>query len=173
MLMMTGKEVKLAPRSSGWEGEMKSLERLIEDVEYAELIDNLDLSVRMTDKGRSDSVPLDKDQRIAELEARVKEAEAERDELKFEVSQEVVDLDDKLVEAQSKLDAALADNARLRKALSGLLENVGDLMSESYGVIGLHLNGDNASWGSISDAGEYGEWLPLEKYRAALYNVKK
>lgn len=42
----------------------------------------------------------------------------------------------------SEREAALADNERLRKALEGMLE----IVSESEGVAGYHLNGDVAAW---------------------------
>ena len=44
---------------------------------------------------------------------------------------------------------------RLRKGIAA----VEALMSESYGVAGLHMNGDNASWGELSQGGRFEEWL--------------
>lgn len=48
-----------------------------------------------------------------------------------------------------------AENERLRKGIAA----VEALMSESYGVAGLHMNGDNASWGELSQGGRFEEWL--------------
>lgn len=43
----------------------------------------------------------------------------------------------------------------LRKGLSAAL----DLIEESYGVSGLHLNGDVASWTELRTGGRYEDWL--------------
>ena len=52
-------------------------------------------------------------------------------------------------------DAATADLRELPKSLTGLI-------AESDGVAGLHLNGDDAPWGSLMDEGEFGDWLGRE-----------
>ena len=43
----------------------------------------------------------------------------------------------------------------LRKGLSSALA----LINESYGVAGLHLNGDVASWNELRTGGTYEDWL--------------
>ena len=43
----------------------------------------------------------------------------------------------------------------LRKALNAAAE----LMDESHGVTGLHLNGDVAPWDELRTGGRYEEWL--------------
>ena len=43
----------------------------------------------------------------------------------------------------------------LKKGLSA----VSRLIAESYGVAGLHLNGDDAPWDSLRTGGYYEEWL--------------
>lgn len=48
-----------------------------------------------------------------------------------------------------------SDNARLRAGLKA----VEDLMSDSYGVAGLHLNGDIAPWKELRKGGRFEEWL--------------
>jgi len=52
-------------------------------------------------------------------------------------------------------DKATADLRELPKSLTGLI-------AESDGVAGLHLNGDDAPWGSLMDEGEFGDWLGRE-----------
>ena len=59
--------------------------------------------------------------------------------------------------------------AEMREASTKLLKAVDDLISESDGVCGLHLNGDAAPWGSLVAGGMFEEWLlPLEEARAVL-----
>ena len=49
------------------------------------------------------------------------------------------------------------------------LNKVFDLIDESEGVAGLHLNGDLAPWSELTDGGRFEEWLcGLEKARADL-----
>lgn len=40
-----------------------------------------------------------------------------------------------------------------------LIQEIYDLMGDSDGVAGLHLNGDIALWDSLLEGGEYSEWL--------------
>lgn len=40
-----------------------------------------------------------------------------------------------------------------------LRESVEVLMANSHGVAGLHLNGDIASWGELTEGGRFEEWL--------------
>lgn len=44
---------------------------------------------------------------------------------------------------------------KLLNALSDLLDEVQDLIGESYGVAGLHLNGDVAPWSEIEEGGRF------------------
>ena len=46
-------------------------------------------------------------------------------------------------------------NARLLEALTGLVDDIQGLMSESYGVTGLHLNGDVAGWFDLEAGGRF------------------
>lgn len=48
-----------------------------------------------------------------------------------------------------------AENSRLRSGLKA----VEDLMADSYGVYGLHLNGDVAPWAELRTGGRFEEWL--------------
>lgn len=50
------------------------------------------------------------------------------------------------------------------------LQQVEDLIDQSTGVAGLHLNGDVAEWDSLQPPGEFGVWL--DKYDAAIMEVK-
>lgn len=57
----------------------------------------------------------------------------------------------------------------LREAASKALAAVDGLIAESHGVCGLHLNGDVASWGSLTTGGQFEDWLsPLGTLRQAL-----
>lgn len=51
--------------------------------------------------------------------------------------------------------ALKAENSRLRAGLKA----VEDLMAASYGVAGLHLNGDVAPWDSLRTGGRFEDWL--------------
>ena len=46
----------------------------------------------------------------------------------------------------------------IEKLKAGLLA-VDELMRSSYGVSGLHLNGDIAAWGDLRKGGHFEEWL--------------
>jgi len=39
------------------------------------------------------------------------------------------------------------------------IEAVRALINESYGVVGLHMNGDIATWDELQETGHYEEWL--------------
>ena len=49
--------------------------------------------------------------------------------------------------------------AKLRDALEGLVEDLDELITQSGGVYGLHLNGDPAPWSDLLAGGKYEEWL--------------
>ena len=76
----------------------------------------------------------------------------------------------KFMEKQvGRAEAAEAGRAELAGALGGLVEAVDDLINESHGVDGLHLNGDVAPWDSLLPGGEYESWLlAIDPARAAL-----
>jgi hypothetical protein len=53
-------------------------------------------------------------------------------------------------------------------AADELAQAIEDLISESDGVGGLHLNGDFAPWGELTEGGRFEEWLiALATYRKA------
>lgn len=58
--------------------------------------------------------------------------------------------------------------ARLREALANLVQEIDDLVSESEGVAGLHLNGDVAEWDDLLPGGPYERLTSLDDARAAL-----
>lgn len=60
------------------------------------------------------------------------------------------------------------DEARLREALANLVHEIDDLVSESEGVAGLHLNGDVAEWDDLLPGGPYERLSSLNDARAAL-----
>jgi NTP pyrophosphatase (non-canonical NTP hydrolase) len=62
----------------------------------------------------------------------------------------------------------------LEVALRFLIRSVDDLIAESEGVYGLHLNGDPAPWDSLTEGGRFEAWLiELERARAALTSLDK
>ena len=67
------------------------------------------------------------------------------------------------------LAAAEAREAKLREALKHLVRSVDDLIFESEGIYGLHLNGDPAPWPSLTEGGQFEGWLiELERARDTL-----
>ena len=55
-----------------------------------------------------------------------------------------------------------AENARLREdaeRFADAIDAVSDLIDNSKGVYGLHLNGNVAPWGELRTGGRYEEWL--------------
>lgn len=60
--------------------------------------------------------------------------------------------------------------AQLAEARRGL-DAVADLINESSGVTGLHLNGDVASWDELRTGGRFEDWLI--DFDAALQESKK
>lgn len=63
--------------------------------------------------------------------------------------------------------------AELLEALEELKQCVCDLVADSDGVAGLHLNGDLAHWHELMPGGMYEEWLlPVEKARKAIAKAK-
>lgn len=61
-------------------------------------------------------------------------------------------------------DERLVDAEYIRKLEDGI-RAVRELMSNSHGVSGLHLNGDIAEWGSLEAGGYFEAWL--EKFTEA------
>ena len=62
-------------------------------------------------------------------------------------------------------NAALVEqNAKMREAL----EEVADLIGESSGVYGLHLNGDNSPWSEIEQGGRFERLTTLPEALAAI-----
>jgi len=72
-----------------------------------------------------------------------------------------------LAALQPDPDARQAD---LAKAAITALHDLDDLVANSEGVSGLHLNGDMAPWSEIMDGGAYGAWLQsVERLREAIH----
>ena len=62
-----------------------------------------------------------------------------------------------------------ARQADLAKAAITALHDIDDIVANSEGVSGLHLNGDIAPWSEIMDGGAYGAWLQsVERLREAI-----
>ena len=58
-----------------------------------------------------------------------------------------------------ELDALVHQLCKRIQALSFGIQQVRELMDDSDGVAGLHLNGDVAQWGELQDGGKFWEWL--------------
>lgn len=58
-------------------------------------------------------------------------------------------------ECRERIAELEAENELLLRAARSLR----DLINESHGVYGLHLNGDNAPWADLLEGGKYDEWL--------------
>ena len=62
-----------------------------------------------------------------------------------------------------------ARQADLAKAAIAALHDIDDLVANSEGVSGLHMNGDMAPWSEIMDGGAFGAWLQsVERLREAI-----
>ena len=64
--------------------------------------------------------------------------------------------------------SAVNGYAAMRDALQKVLTDLDALISQSNGVVGLHRNGDVATWSELTDGGRFNEWLSLGHARAAL-----
>lgn len=62
--------------------------------------------------------------------------------------------------------------SELLKALEDLVSDIEALISESEGVVGLHRNGDVATWDELDVTGQYSEWLG-ESYAKAKEAIRK
>lgn len=56
---------------------------------------------------------------------------------------------------EHELAAVTAERDALRRAHDAVLA----LMNDSHGVVGLHLNGDEAPWDELRTGGRFEEWL--------------
>ena len=62
---------------------------------------------------------------------------------------------DYITRLKQELEAEKLSNKRLKAGIDA----VSDLISESQGISGLHLNGDIAPWNDLLQGGRYEEWL--------------
>lgn len=75
-------------------------------------------------------------------------------------------LEQELKDRAAKTDPVSASAKRV-------LHDIDDLVANSEGVVGLHMNGEVADWESIMAGGSFGAWLEsVEDLRAALLEVK-
>lgn len=75
---------------------------------------------------------------------------------------EWMEAEQQLAEAQAEATQLRSDLAVLAKRCEGMkdgLNAVADLINESYGVAGLHQNGDVASWEELRTGGNHEDWL--------------
>lgn len=69
----------------------------------------------------------------------------------------------------TELAAAKERAERMRKRAAAVVKDIDILVENSRGVIGLHLNGDEAPWTDLLAGGKYEDWLvSVELLRAAL-----
>jgi cell division protein YceG involved in septum cleavage len=95
----------------------------------------------------------------AELRVQITALTAERDEARTALRAEVI-------ASHSWMTEAEAAEARARELAEGV-KAVDDLISQSSGVYGLHLNGDPSPWSELLPGGQFEEWLlAFEKARA-------
>ena len=59
----------------------------------------------------------------------------------------------------------------LLEALAEMLRDIEDLVGESAGVAGLHLNGDLAPWGELEEGGRFERLSSISKARAAIFKA--
>lgn len=75
--------------------------------------------------------------------------------------------------ANERADALLIAAApKLYKTLDNLLNEILDLMGESDGVYGLHLNGDVSPWGELDEGGRFERLTSLSEAVAALKQAR-
>lgn len=72
-----------------------------------------------------------------------------------------------------RIESFLSDPTTPRDTLTGLalslVQDLDDLIQHSEGVAGLHMNGDVADWGSLTEGGTFGAWLSsYDRLRHAL-----
>lgn len=70
-------------------------------------------------------------------------------------TESVVRMQRKLCELQEKVIELQTEKEHLMSALHGVMDDIQGLISESYGVSGLHLNGDVAPWDEILPGGRF------------------
>lgn len=102
---------------------------------------------------------------LDQLDADIEAARATIARLEGELSRAYAAIDDpvdgikgvlaRLTEQRTRADAA----ERRGEAMAKGLKAVEALINESHGVIGLHLNGDDAPWEDLRTGGSFEEWL--------------
>lgn len=80
----------------------------------------------------------------------------------LENSLPIVELVGRHSEALREIEALKAERAELAGALNALVDDINTLASESHGVVGLHRNGDVATWGEILPGGRFERMSSLE-----------
>ena len=67
--------------------------------------------------------------------------------------------DNRVLPSREDVRALLDSHAQLLDALAHLTHDVQDLVANSTGVAGLHMNGDIAPWDSLLPGGAFEAWL--------------
>ena len=67
--------------------------------------------------------------------------------------------DEKIKALEALLKLALKERDEALAYAERLRDSIEALMASSDGVAGLHLNGEIASWGEITEGGRFDEWL--------------
>ena len=93
--------------------------------------------------------------------------EEARDQFRARIEQLETQLGLARIDADQQRARAEAAEAALQAA-DELAQAVDDLIAQSTGVSGLHMNGDLAPWEELVEGGRFEEWLaPLAAYRRA------
>ena len=80
----------------------------------------------------------------------------------------IVELVGRHSEALREIEALKAERAELAGALNALVDDINALVSESHGVVGLHRNGDVATWDEILPGGRFERMSSLELAESAI-----
>ena len=106
---------------------------------------------------------------LAEAQARTAEIESELSQCQQDRRREH-DLRVRLAGENEELERV---QGVLVESAQGLLMDVQDLINESEGVAGFHLNGDVAPWGELLSGGRFERLGNMDAVRAALAEAKK
>jgi hypothetical protein len=66
----------------------------------------------------------------------------------------------------------MQEREELAEALTDLVQSLDDLIAQSDGVAGLHLNGDIADWDSLLEGGRFEGWLIALSLAAAAERLR-
>lgn len=79
----------------------------------------------------------------------------------------VRELQEQVSRLQARLAEVIAERDAAVSALQSLSDDIYGLMGESYGVVGLHLNGDVAPWSELEPGGRFERLTSLDHRMAS------